>query len=78
MAIIVKPEKENKMKDKNSGPLISLKQAASYLGMSKESLYIQARDGKIPCLKIGRIWKFRRSDLDNWVTEEMNNDKNKT
>lgn len=66
------------MTDKDDGPLISLKETAKYLGISKESLYQKARDNKIPCFKIGNMWKFRRADIDDWITEEMNNVENKT
>jgi hypothetical protein len=29
----------------------------------------QARAGRLPASKIGRAWRFRRADLDQWLAE---------
>jgi len=26
-----------------------------------------ARTGKIPSMRIGKFWRFRKSDIDQWV-----------
>ena len=46
---------------------LSLEETAAYLKMGKTVLYTLARDGRIPCQKIGKKWTFERSALDAWV-----------
>ncbi|MDQ3665210.1 MAG: helix-turn-helix domain-containing protein [Acidobacteriota bacterium] len=31
-----------------------------------------ARRGEIPSIQIGRLWRFRRTDLDDWLTSKVN------
>lgn len=47
---------------------IGIDEAAKYLGVNKDSIrnWIK-RESKIPAHKIGKQWKFKRSELDEWV-----------
>jgi len=47
---------------------ISIEEAAEYLGVNKDSIrnWIK-RDIEIPAHKIGKQWKFKKSELDEWV-----------
>ena len=38
-------------------------EAARLLKVSKKTLLRHARDGVVPGTKLGRVWRFRRSDL---------------
>jgi excisionase family DNA binding protein len=46
---------------------LSLAEIASYLGVSKDSVYrwVDMRD--MPAQKIGRQWKFKVTEVDAWV-----------
>lgn len=48
---------------------ISLDEAASYLGIKPVTLrnWLK-RDTGLPAHKIGKMWKFKCSELDEWVT----------
>lgn len=48
---------------------ISLEEAADYLGIRPVTLRSWVRDPKneIPAHKIGRFWKFKCSEIDEWV-----------
>ena len=47
---------------------ISIDEAAEYLGVSAVTLRGWLRsDKELPARKIGKQWKFKRSDLDAWV-----------
>lgn len=48
---------------------LRLENAALYLDMPYETLRALARQGKVPCVKIGRAMYFLKSDLDNFVNE---------
>ena len=47
---------------------IGINEAAEYLGVTKETIrnWIKKQNG-IPAKKIGKLWKFKRSELDSWV-----------
>ena len=46
---------------------IGIEEAAQHLGVTKDTIrnWIKKRD--IPAHKIGKLWKFKRSELDEWV-----------
>ena len=47
---------------------ISIDEAAEYLGIKTVTLrnWIK-KDESLPAHKIGKLWKFKRSELDAWV-----------
>lgn len=47
---------------------INLDEAAEYMGIKPVTLrsWIK-KDVDLPAHKIGRLWKFKRSELDEWV-----------
>ena len=47
---------------------INIDEAAEYLGVNKDSIrnWIK-RSTEIPAHKIGKQWKFKKSELDEWV-----------
>ena len=49
--------------------LMTLDEAASYLGVAKITLRRWTRQGELPCVRIGRRKdrRFRRSDLDVYI-----------
>lgn len=48
---------------------IGIEEAAEYLDVTKESIrnWIRREDLGIPAHKIGKLWKFKKSELDDWV-----------
>lgn len=55
-------------------PLLSAAQAAPLLGIHEKTIQGMARSGEIPCLRMGKYWKFRESSLDAWVQERLTSD----
>lgn len=47
--------------------LLTPEEAAVYLGIHVETVRKMARQRRIPCSKIGRCWRFRAADLDEFV-----------
>ncbi len=43
---------------------------ASYLQVSKSSLYKLAQGGKVPGQKVGKHWRFHREAIDRWLTSQ--------
>jgi excisionase family DNA binding protein len=50
--------------------IMTIGEAAKYLRISLSSLYKIAQNGRIPCQKVGRHWRFRRQSIDRWLDEQ--------
>lgn len=48
---------------------LSVAEIAEHLGVSKETVYRWLEKGKIPAHRVGKLWKFKASEVDKWVTE---------
>ncbi len=46
---------------------IGIEEAANYLGVTKETIRNWIKKTDIPAHKIGKLWKFKASELDIWV-----------
>ena len=46
---------------------IGIDQAASYMGVSKETIRNWIKKTDIPAHKIGKLWKFKQSERDAWI-----------
>lgn len=46
---------------------IGIEAAASYLDVTKDTIRNWIKKTDIPAHKIGKLWKFKRVELDNWV-----------
>ena len=48
-------------------PWYSVEQISQHLGISKETIYRWLEKGKIPAHRIGKLWKFKPTEVDHWV-----------
>lgn len=56
------------MNDNFDDRWINIEEAASYLGVNKDSIRNWIKnDTDIPAHKIGKQWKFKKNELDDWV-----------
>jgi excisionase family DNA binding protein len=53
----------NKMRE----PLMTTAAVAKWLGVSTRTLCLWAECKEIPAIKLGRQWRFRESELANWL-----------
>jgi excisionase family DNA binding protein len=51
------------------GDVLTIKELSAYLKIPKSTLYKHVREGKVPCQKIGRHWRFRKEAIDRWLEE---------
>ena len=47
-------------------PLLNSEQAAALVKVHPKTLQRYARNGVIRGLRVGKLWRFRASDLDDW------------
>lgn len=48
-------------------PCASVEDLAKHLGVAKDSVYRRIEARNLPACKIGRLWKFKLSEVDEWV-----------
>lgn len=53
--------------------VLTIKELADYLAISKATLHTMVRKGEIPAAKIGKSWRFLRPAIDRWLEQLMLN-----
>ncbi len=48
-------------------PWLSVEEIAAHLGISKETVYRWLEKGRVPAHRVGKLWKFKAADVDEWV-----------
>ena len=46
---------------------LSVEEAAKYLSVSTSNLYSLLQQGRLPGTKLGKMWRFSKTDLDAWM-----------
>ena len=46
---------------------LSEDEIAGYLGVKRDTVYKWIDRKQMPAHKVGRLWKFRRDEVDEWV-----------
>lgn len=55
---------------------MTAKEAARYLRVSINWLYLRSAEGKVPSVHFGRTVRFRKDDLDRWAATTFTGPKN--
>ncbi len=50
-----------------SEPWVSVDEVASHLGVAKDTIYRWIESKGLPAHRVGRLWKFKLSEIDEWV-----------
>jgi len=53
---------------------ISVEEIAAYLGIKRDTVYKWIDRRNMPAHKAGRLWKFRKEEVDEWVRGGMGAD----
>ena len=48
-------------------PWVSLEDIAKHLDVSQDTIHRWIRNRSMPAHQIGRLWKFKISEVDEWV-----------
>jgi len=57
--------------------LMDMNEASEYLGIRKNTLYEWVVERKIPHVRVGRLLKFRREDLEAWLRKRTQEEKDR-
>ena len=55
------------MNDNSIEAWVGINEAAMHLGVTKDTVRNWIKKSNIPAHKVGRLWKFRLTELDDWV-----------
>ena len=46
---------------------VTIEEVASHLGVTRDSIYRWVEKKKLPAHRVGRLFRFKLSEVDNWV-----------
>ena len=49
---------------------LSVAEICTYLGIKKDTVYKWISEKKLPAHRVGKLWKFKISEVDEWVTKD--------
>ena len=55
------------MSDKVIEKWSTLKEVQEYLGVGRETMLQWIAKRNLPAYKVGRLWKFKLSEVDEWI-----------
>ena len=50
---------------------LTTEEVLAYLNVTPRTIYRLIRTGELPAIRIGRQWRFRRSDLDAFLDRQQ-------
>ena len=54
-----------------SSDIMTLEEVAAYLKVKPQTIYTWAQEKKIPAAKIGKEWRFKKSIVDAWFVQHI-------
>jgi excisionase family DNA binding protein len=54
----------------NDTELMTIHEVARYLHLSEAQVYKMVRAGRVPSIRIGKAWRFKKELLDEWIRRE--------
>ncbi|MCF6246619.1 MAG: helix-turn-helix domain-containing protein [Desulfobacula sp.] len=49
---------------------LSVDEIGDYLGVKRDTVYKWISDKNMPAHKVGRLWKFKKDEVDQWVRKD--------
>ena len=60
---------ESVQKTKEGFTILTVRDVAEYLRISQAKVYRLAKERRIPVVRIGKNWRFRKDLLDDWLSQ---------
>ncbi|HYU23966.1 MAG TPA: helix-turn-helix domain-containing protein [Thermoanaerobaculia bacterium] len=54
-----------------AGDILTIRQLAEYLMVSEKTVYRMLDRNQVPGVRVGAQWRFRKQDIDAWLTEQV-------
>jgi excisionase family DNA binding protein len=52
--------------------ILNVHDLAEYLRLSEAKIYKLANEGQIPALRMGKVWRFKKDIIDEWIRQMTN------
>lgn len=52
--------------------IMTTKEIAEYLKLHEITICKHAGEGRIPAIRIGRVWRFDKEAIDKWISDSQN------
>ncbi len=53
-----------------SDEILTVDEVAALLKVGDKTVYTMAQRGEIPAFKVREQWRFRRADIDEWISHQ--------
>lgn len=57
---------------------VNIEDVAEHLSMREDTVRTWVREGKLPCIKVGKRYKFKLSEIDEHLRKKAEEEKNDT
>jgi excisionase family DNA binding protein len=57
--------------DDTSEQLLDSTDIAQFLKINPKTLQSMARSGQIPAIRVGKLWRFLKSDIEKWLRSKV-------
>ena len=57
------------MSSQSKDELLTVAETCRYLKVTPRTLYRYIKDGDLPAFKLGKEWRFVRSELEQWIRQ---------
>ncbi|MGH7607907.1 MAG: helix-turn-helix domain-containing protein [Gemmatimonadales bacterium] len=51
--------------------ILTIEEVAAYLRLTPQTIYRWAQEKRIPAVKLGKEWRFRKSIIDQWLDAQI-------
>ena len=51
--------------------MMTVEDVAKYLKLKPQTIYKWAQENRLPAIKLGKEWRFRKSLLDKWLDQKF-------
>ena len=58
--------------------ILTVKELAAYLKIAEKTAYRFTSERRLPGFKVGGAWRFRKSEIDQWIKEQSTGDRNES
>jgi excisionase family DNA binding protein len=55
----------------SSDEILTIRDVAALLKIGEKTAYTMAQDGDLPGFKVRGQWRFRHSDINAWISEQV-------
>ena len=51
--------------------ILTIKEVAQFLKVTEKTIYRLAAAEQIPAFKVGGSWRFQKTEIDRWISEQQ-------